>query len=389
MTWSFRNRIDVRPTSRLQCSEPEWIIDDSEPGKLVKLVAKFPRTVLPVPGGVDLAEPERVGPIAEATRLILTGSGYESEAAALAAGELWRARLMRAFAALNVGADFGGENTPSGYITPAGFAEIAPGRRAMNDPPKLWAYEIGEEEPIFLSPNRITLQVSSPHAALEAAMADAVATGGLTQENQVAYSLFSGSFGLAPEARFALLMAAVEAMMDAEGRPAEALALIEQWKRQVRTSPLRPDDATSLINAMAFLRTDSISVTGQKLASKLEPKQYGGATPAQFFKRCYSLRSRLMHGQHPIPTPAELGPAAASLERFVADLLTVSDSASCDNESVGARKIAVPGNQRLRAMVEAAWSAARTAARLGARIRRITRRSARGSEINAPVAVAR
>ena len=113
MTWNFRNRIDLRPTSRLQCSEPEWIIDDCGRGSQVKLVAKFPRTVLPVPGGVDLAGPERLGPIAEATRLILTGSGYQSEAAAMAAGELWRARLMRAFAALGVGADFGGVTRPA------------------------------------------------------------------------------------------------------------------------------------------------------------------------------------------------------------------------------------------------------------------------------------
>ena len=196
----------------------------------------------------------------------------------------------------------------------------------MNDPPRLWAYEATVEEPIFLSPDPVTACVSSPHAALVAAMADAVATGGLTDENQVAYSLFSGSFGQAAEARFALLMAAVEAMMDAETRPGEALTLIEKWKEQVRASPLEPDDQTSLINAMTFLRTESISVTGQKLASKLEPKQYSGMAPAQFFKHCYSLRSRLMHGQHPIPTPADLGPAAANLERFVADLLAISIS---------------------------------------------------------------
>ena len=284
-----------------------------------------------MPGGIDLAEPERIGPIAEATRLVLVGSGYESETAAMAAGELWRARLMRAFAALDIGADFGGEHTLSGYISPAGFAMIAPGRRALNDPHRLWAYETEAEEPIFMSPNLVTLQVSSPHAALEAAMAEAVTTGGLSQESQVAYSLFSGSFGLAPEARFALLMAAIEAMMDAEKRPDEALALIEQWKEEVRASPLLPNDATSLINAMTFLRTDSISVTGQKLASKLEPKQYGGLAPVKFFKHCYTLRSRLMHGLHPVPTPAELGPEAASLERFVADLLTISDPARPDS----------------------------------------------------------
>jgi hypothetical protein len=329
--WNFRNRIDLRPTSRLECSEPEWIIDGSQPGKQVTLAAKFPRNVPPVPRGIDLAEPERVGPIAEATRLVLTGSGYESEGAAMAAGEVWRARLMRAFATLDIGADFGGEHTPSGYISPAGFAMIAPGRRALNDPPRLWAYEAGPEEPIFLSPNAVTGLVSSPHTALETAMAEAVATGGLSQENQVAYSLFSGSFGLAPEARFALLMAAVEAMMDAEKRPDEALGLIEQWKEQARASTLAPDDATSLINAMTFLRTESISVTGQKLAAKLEPKQYSSLAPVKFFKRCYALRSRLMHGVHPIPTPAELGPAAANLERFVADLLAISDPAKRDS----------------------------------------------------------
>jgi hypothetical protein len=162
-------------------------------------------------------------------------------------------------------------------------------------------------------------------------MADAIAAGGLSQENQVAYSLFSGSFGLAAEARLALLMAAVEAMMDAEKRPDEALALIAKWKDQVRESPLSTNDAASLINAMAFLRTESISVTGQKLASKLEPKQYDGLTPVKFFKRCYTLRSRLMHGQHPIPTPAGIGPVAASLERFVADLLAISDPADPDS----------------------------------------------------------
>jgi hypothetical protein len=248
----------------------------------VKLVAKFPRNILPVPGAIDLAEPERVGPIAEATRLVLAGSGYDSEPSALAAGELWRSRLMRAFAALDIGADFGGEPTPHGHLTTAGLAAIAPGRRALNDPPRLWAYEAGPEEPIFLSPNPVSGQVSSPHAALEAAMAEAITTGGLTDENQVAYSLFSGSFGLAAEPRFALLMAAVKAMMDAEKRPEQALELLEQWKEQVRPSPLRPDDATSLINAMAFLRTESIGMTGQKLASKLEPKQYGGLSPAKF-----------------------------------------------------------------------------------------------------------
>jgi hypothetical protein len=325
VTWTFRNRIDLRPTSRLQCSEPVWVIDDTGPGIEVKLMAKFPRDILPVPGGIDLAEPEHVGPITDAMRLILTGSGYESETAALAAGEMWRARLMRVFAAVAIGADFGGERAPSAFISPEGLAMVVPGRRALHDPARLWAYEAGIDEPVFLTTNPVILQRGSTLEALEEAMATAIAMGGLSRENQVVYSLFSASFGLAAEARFALLMAALEAMMNAEQRPAAALALIAQWQDQVRASSLSADDATSLINAMTFLRTDSISLTGQKLARKLGTRQYGDVPPVQFFKRCYRLRNRLMHGLHPIPTPAELGIAAASLEVFVADLLSLSD----------------------------------------------------------------
>ena len=39
MTWCFRIRVNLRPTSKLQCEEREWIIDQPDSGQQVKLAA--------------------------------------------------------------------------------------------------------------------------------------------------------------------------------------------------------------------------------------------------------------------------------------------------------------------------------------------------------------
>jgi len=67
---------------------------------------------------------------------------------------------------------------------------------------------------------------------------------------------------------------------------------------------------------------ESINHTGRKLATtRLGSQHYGGKDADSFFSYCYGIRSRLVHGQQPIPDRAEVGSAAASLEVFVSDLL--------------------------------------------------------------------
>jgi hypothetical protein len=48
MTWTFRNRIDMQPHSRLQYPEPEWILEESGSDKQVKLVGRQPPVNIPV-----------------------------------------------------------------------------------------------------------------------------------------------------------------------------------------------------------------------------------------------------------------------------------------------------------------------------------------------------
>jgi hypothetical protein len=124
---------------------------------------------------------------------------------------------MRSFAAVNVGADFS-DRTLTGFITDYGLQALVPGKRAMSDPGNLVTYECEPEEPLFFLPNPVPSWLSSPHERLQEAMANAVAVGGLSEENQVAYDLFSSSFGQPAEARYALLMMALECLIKPSSR---------------------------------------------------------------------------------------------------------------------------------------------------------------------------
>jgi len=330
VTWTFRNRIELRPGSRLQYGEPEWIIDDSGPGKQVKIVGRRLKDI-PVfqalEEGLEAATGEPLAaPIKDAPRLILTGTGYDSEAEAMVAGELWRGRLMRAFAMLSIGADFGDEYRPSGGASPFGLAVMGRGKKVLNDPPKLWAYEAGDEEPLFIVSNPIIGWVSSPHERLEGALADVVASGGLSQIRQVSYGLYSGSFGLAPEPRFAMLMMAFESLLTLKSRSAETQAHVRSMMVATRAKELPVSEVQSICGSLQWLLNQSISQAGRELARSLGPRDYlRSEAPEKFFTKCYDVRSRLLHGKHPIPTPEVLGQLAAPLERLVAELIAQID----------------------------------------------------------------
>ena len=160
MTWCFRIRVNLRPTSKLQCEEREWIIDQPDSGQQVKLAALATTS------------------LAEARRVALRGEGYATEAAAVSAGQEWRARLMKAFLPLPVGADFG-DRAPHGSFTEHGLAAYAPGQRALNDVHGLMVFEC-EPAPVFISMDIPAWTISSPHERLVAAMAYAIDTGGLS-----------------------------------------------------------------------------------------------------------------------------------------------------------------------------------------------------------------
>jgi len=303
MTWCFRIRVNLRPTSKLQCEEREWIIGQPDSCKQVKLVA------------LDATS------LAEARRIALRGEGYSTEAEAISAGQEWRARLMKAFIPLPVGAEFGDRAT-HGSFTEDGLTAYAPGQRALNDVHGLMVF-VCEPAPIFLSMGSPAWTISSPHERLVAAMASAIDIGGLSETRQVSYDLWAASFGQeSAEARFALLMIALEAMIDPDPRSEACRQHVDFLIRATKDSGLPKSEIASMIGVLNWLRNESIGQAGKKLARTLEPKQYNGMAPAAFFSRCYAIRSRLVHGLLPLPTFEEIGIWASPLQELVADLLS-------------------------------------------------------------------
>lgn len=300
----------MRAAPQFDFAGPEWIIEDRGPGAQVKLMSHDP------------ASQGKQIPLSEARSIVLRGSGYASEDEVIAAGKMWRGRLMKAFSALQVGADFGDRAPQGGGFTPYALSVLsATGAPALNDVHGLIVFEC-EPAPVFAKLGPITGTVSSPHQRLIEAMNDAIQNGGLTEERQVSYDLYAASFAQpSADARFALLMMALETMIEPMPRPAESRHHVESIIEATKRSGLLKSEIDSITGSLTWLRNESIGQAGRRLAKTLEPRKYNDEAPATFFTHCYELRSQLMHGHHPLPTRNEIDLYAAPLQVFVADLL--------------------------------------------------------------------
>jgi hypothetical protein len=270
----------------------------------------------------DSASQDEPLQLSKARSVVLRGSGYSSEDEAIAAGKIWRGRLMKSFSALKLGADFGDRAPKGGGFTAYALAALdTQGMRALNDVHGLMVYEC-EPKPIFLSIGPMTAVVSSPHERLAQAMSDAIENGGLTEERQITYDLFAASFAQpSADASFALLMMALESMIEPQPRADESRRHVETIIRATKDSKLARSEINSIVGALSWLLDESIGQAGRRLAKTLEPSRYGDESPAAFFTHCYEVRSRLMHGHHPLPTRNEISHLTGTLRVFIADLL--------------------------------------------------------------------
>jgi hypothetical protein len=151
----------------------------------------------------------------------------------------------------------------------------------------------------------------------------------LSEKEHLALELYFSSFFQRPYpdtsgSRFLLLMMAVEALIEPEQRPPAAVKHVEQLIHLTKeATSLSDSERESLLGSLHWLRKQSISRAGRALAAeRLGEATYDGMSAPDFFRHCYNLRSRLVHGETPAPTVDETGSAAATLELFVRDLLS-------------------------------------------------------------------
>ncbi len=162
----------------------------------------------------------------------------------------------------------------------------------------------------------------------------------ISDREKTAFELYSKSMLVAPlvaDARFLMLMMAMETLIDQEPRSEAAVAHVDRMIEATRASGLSSPEIASLGSSLKYLRDDSIGAAGRRLVrERLGERTYGDPIKepaAKFFTDCYDLRSRLTHGHHPRPTFNEVNGRTAGLELMVSDLLSGELLTTFDLES--------------------------------------------------------
>ena len=259
--------------------------------------------------------------------MVLKASGWPSQEAAGLAGNLYSDVLARTLIRLRVGADFGSRAARS-WFTEDGLRLLqgSSGRIVLNDVHGLMIYESsGNPLLVFTSMQGDLLRkVQAEHfnEVLNHALDNCRE---LSEHERVSMELFNASFFQKSEdARFLLLMGGLEALIEVGNRSENETGHIQTLIAITeRASGLSQLEKNALKGALGQLQKESISNAGRRLVTeKLESRTYLQLPPSEFFSHCYRLRSRLIHGDSPLPTRDEISLAAAQLEVMLSDLLS-------------------------------------------------------------------
>lgn len=192
-------------------------------------------------------------------------------------------------------------------------------------------------EPIFTSAGLAKVLTAKGPQILEDEFQAALSQNRvLTDRERVAFSLFNDAFfQQSIEGRFLLLVMAVEALIAPLPKSTEAVQYVERFIRQVKNSRLAPEEKRSLIGSAEWLRDESINQAGKRLAKeKLGTEKYAGLPAPAFFSHVYALRSSLVHGETPFPTPQQIARLSGHLENFVCDLLNTPKNSAAETRNI-------------------------------------------------------
>ena len=144
----------------------------------------------------------------------------------------------------------------------------------------------------------------------------------LSAVEQTAYDLYSSAFSATTfDARFVVLMMALETLLEPEERAAEVVSHVDNLIEITTKARLPSDQRASLLGSLRYMRQESIGQAGRRLALRLGERRYMELEAPRFFTKCYELRSSLVHGSHPRPDRVLIESYLPHLEQLVADLL--------------------------------------------------------------------
>ncbi|MGR0481168.1 MAG: hypothetical protein ACTFAL_07120 [Candidatus Electronema sp. V4] len=273
-------------------------------------------------------------------KLVVTGSGYETSSAAESDGQLIQNALMVAFARRHIGADFWKTMTNEFVFMEEGLKllEQIEGRRVLRDIEGLMVFKTinkSEPTPYFISGNGEN-KISSPPEGIIKDFSKVLNTSPTFSEREIiAYRLLNASmFQSFKDARFLLLIMAIEALSDYAPRSEAATAHVDMLIESTKNSRvLSKEDSDSMIGALRWLKQESIRQAGKRLvAERLGNRMYAEKSATKYFSECYDLRSSLVHSG--TLDDEKFNKLAAHLPDFVSDLLTVPILGPRDEEQI-------------------------------------------------------
>lgn len=269
-------------------------------------------------------------PIKDHARAAVVGGLYGTPDEARAAAEKCKRALLCWAVEQRVGIDFG-DGKQRSMVTKAGLAILQEKHQCpvRNDIHGIDVYEHADNLK-FVCVDANAQVGKNPATLIETVCREYVGDRKLTEKQLLAGEIYTSSFfDISARSRFITLVTAVEALLEPPKRTDNVQTLVEDLMSRTRQSTVEEATKTSIVGSLQWLRNDSIGQTGRSLARRLLPEErFDGQSAADFFSRCYSLRSQLLHHGSIGDGSVDTLHLANTMEAFVAHLLLASLNAA-------------------------------------------------------------
>ena len=277
-------------------------------------------------------------PIKNYARAAVVGGSFVTENQARVAAEKSKRAILYWAIEQRLGIDFG-DGKQRGTVTNAGLVALEKERGCplRNDIHGIDVYEHVEKLE-FVSVEAKGKLGKYPPTLIDTFQREYLKSRLLTEKQVLASEIYASSFfDVSARSRFVTLVTAVEALLEPLERSDEVKALVEELKTMTQQrSKIDEPTRKSIISRLEELRRQSIGQAGRTLANCLVPNElFDGQSSADFFTRCYGLRSQILHRGTVEDKSVDMLQIANVMESFVARLLFTAFS-SAPQQGTGA-----------------------------------------------------
>jgi hypothetical protein len=264
--------------------------------------------------------------ISEAVWLVLKSEGWSNEADAQAGAELLVDILCKSLAANNLSADLGRRTSGGGFFFKAFLSSIeqTTGKVVLNDECGPMVYKTSLS-PLMAMVNGISAHIKVNQERFVTAFSQALKRcESYTEKERMASDLFAMAQKSveSADARFVLLFAALETLIEPVERPVSSREHVEQLIKLTKNSDLPGKEKDSIIQQLKIYKNRSIRWSGRQFVeNRLGDTEIIGLKPVEIFLKSYDLRNRLMHGLEPLADWKDVSNLVGQLEQMLSLIL--------------------------------------------------------------------